>query len=65
MSTRFVKTESYFGRGDASIALAISSLKVVSERPDGRPLDCCILTDWDVVREKCKEVELRGQVVTQ
>jgi hypothetical protein len=46
MSPRFEKTESYFGRGDACIALAMSSLKVSSESTEGRTRDCCILMDW-------------------
>jgi hypothetical protein len=44
MSTRSVKAESYFGLGDALMALAMSSLKLGSESTDGRTLDCCILT---------------------
>ncbi len=45
MSTRLLETESYFGRGDACIALAISSLKVSRERTEGRALVCCMLRD--------------------
>ena len=47
MSARLEKTELYLGRGEASMALAISSLKVASERTDGRTLDCCILRGCD------------------
>jgi hypothetical protein len=50
MSPRFEKTESYFGRGDACMALAISSLKVSSESTDGRTRDCCIFDKWEVFR---------------
>lgn len=45
MSARLLETESYLGRGDASIALAISSLKVSRERTEGRALVCCMLRD--------------------
>jgi hypothetical protein len=52
MSARLVKTESYLGRGDASMALAMSSLKVASERTEGRTLDCCILRYCRIVVEE-------------
>jgi hypothetical protein len=59
MSALLVKTESYLGRGDASMALAMSSLNVASERTDGRTLDCCILTSCDMDRETVWGVELQ------
>jgi hypothetical protein len=57
MSARLLKTESYFGRGEASIALAISSLKVASERPEGRLLDCCIV---DGLEHYCTPTATKG-----
>ena len=45
MLARLVITASYLGRGEASTALAISSLKVARERTDGWTLDCCILME--------------------
>ncbi len=45
MSARLLENESYLGRGDACIALAMSSLKVSRERTDGRALVCCMLRE--------------------
>jgi hypothetical protein len=64
MSARLLKTELYLGRGDASMALAISSLKVASERTDGRTLDCCILRKCDVAGGKLEVMKCNdGEVL--
>lgn len=58
ISALFEKAESYLGRGDASMALTISSLKVASERTDGRTLDCCILRYCGNSPERCTKIEV-------
>lgn len=44
MSAWLEMIERYLGRGDACMALAISSLKVARERTDGWTRVCCILS---------------------
>ena len=43
---RLLKTESYFGRGEAAKARATSSLNVDTESAEGRRRVCCIFEGW-------------------